>query len=178
MWYVVQVPAGQEARVRVLIERELDGARGEDGRAVLRECFVPQYQTERKYRGQWRRVLRDLFPGYVVAVTHDADALNDRLRRVNAFTRILGSEKRFIPLDRAEMGLINALTAEKRRVIAMSRGVAAGDRVVITEGPLLGREGWIAEVSRSRSTARVRVTMFGKTVTAKVGLAIVGRRDG
>ena len=109
MWYVIQVLSGQEDKACELINLHAAGQRSKDGRPVLKECFVPRYQVERKFHGQYRTLTRNLFPGYVIAVTNRVDELNDRLVRIPTFTRMLGSEKSFIPLDRSEKAFINAL---------------------------------------------------------------------
>ena len=51
-----------------------------------------------------------------------------------------------------------------------------GDKVVVTEGPMINREGWITEVNRRKGTARIEVNMFGRTINVEIGLAVVGRR--
>ena len=127
-------------------------------------------------RDRYRALTRNLFPGYVIAVTNRVDELNDRLVRIPTFTRMLGSEKSFIPLDRSEKAFINAFTTEKHRTISLSKAVYEGDKVVVTEGPMINREGWITEVNRRKGTARIEVDMFGRTINVEIGLAIVGRR--
>ncbi len=102
MWYVIQVLSGQEDKACELINLHAAGQRSKDNRPVLKECFVPRYQVERKFHGQYRTLTRNLFPGYVIAVTNRVDELNDRLVKIPTFTRMLGSEKSFIPLDRSE----------------------------------------------------------------------------
>ena len=176
MWYVIQVLSGQEDKACELINLYAGSARSHDGRMVLKECFVPRYQVERKFHGQYRTLTRNLFPGYVIAVTNRVDELNERLGRIPTFTRMLGSEKSFIPLDRSERSFINAFTTEKHRTISLSKAVYIGDEVVVTEGPMVGREGWITEVNRRKGTARIEVDMFGRTINVEIGLAIVGRR--
>ena len=168
MWYVIQVLSGQEDKACELINLHAAGRRSKDGRLVLKECFVPRYEVQKQFRGQWR---------YVIAVTNRVDELNDRLVRIPTFTRMLGSEKSFIPLDRSEKAFINAFTTEKHRTISLSKAVYEGDKVVVTEGPMINREGWITEVNRRKGTARIEVSMFGRTINVEIGLAIVGRRS-
>ena len=176
MWYVIQVLSGQEDKACELINLHAAGQRSKDNRPVLKECFVPRYQVERKFHGQYRTLTRNLFPGYVIAVTNRVDELNDRLVKIPTFTRMLGSETSFIPHDRSEKAFINAFTTEKHRTISLSKAVYEGDKVVVTEGPMINREGLITEVNRRKGTARVEVSMFGRTINVEIGLAIVGRR--
>ena len=175
MWYVVQVLSGQEDKAVGLITRTVADAVDADGRLVLKECFAPRYQVERKFHGEYKLLERNLFPGYVIAITSNASELNRLLSGVSAFTRILGNEKSFIPLDRAEMSFINSFTVEKHRVIRLSKAVAEGDSVTVMEGPMVGHEAAIRKINRRKGTALVEMTMFGRTVSVEIGLAVVAK---
>ena len=173
MWYVIQVVSGQERKARDLIESTAGGVRDEAGKPVLKECFVPYYQVEQKFQGEYRTVERTLFPGYVIAVTGNVSALNGELAKVPAFTRLLGGGDAFVPLDRAEMALIDKLLSEGNRIVAVSRAVAEGDSIRVIKGPLVDREGWIREIDRRKGTCFVETEMFGRTLKIEIGLAVV-----
>ena len=146
-----------------------------EGRVLLKECFVPLYQVEQKFHGEYRLVERNLFPGYVIVITNSVDELNEKLRRIRFFTKILGNGQKFIPLDRSEMAFINSFTSEKHRVIRTSKAVSEGDTITVMEGPLVGHEGWIKQINRRKGTARIEVTMFGRTINVEIGLSVVGK---
>ena len=61
-------------------------------------------------------------------------------------------------------------------LVEMSVGYMEGERIVVMEGPLMGKEGMICKVDRHKRIAVIEVEMFGKTTTAKVGLEIVAKR--
>ena len=61
MWYVVQTVAGREFAVCRLIESLVEDD-------VLQECFVPRYEVQKQFRGQWRTCTATLFPGYLIVV--------------------------------------------------------------------------------------------------------------
>lgn len=174
MWYVVQVFSGREQKACDLILRTA-AEHPDEGGKVLKECFVPKFQLEQKFKGEYRTIERCLFPGYVVALTSDVNALNRLLATVPDFTRLLGSGESFVPLDQAEMGLINAFTQKDFRTVRVSRAVAEGDGVKIVDGPLVGHEGNIAKINRRKGTARVEIEMFGRTVTVELGLSVVSK---
>lgn len=178
MWYVIQVLTGQEEKACDLIKLTVGDALLKDGRPLLKECFVPRYQVERKFHGSYKKLTRTLFPGYVIAVTSCVGELNRYVRKAPTFTKLLGSsEKKFIPLDRAEMSLINAFTTEKHRVVRLSKAVAEGDSVKVVEGPLFGLEGCITQINRRKGTARVSTTMFGRLMSVEIGLVVVTKHD-
>ena len=85
MWYVVQTVAGREFAVCRLIESLVEDD-------VLQECFVPRYEVQKQFRGQWRTCTATLFPGYLIVVTDRVDELEAQLRRVPAFARVLSND--------------------------------------------------------------------------------------
>ena len=97
MWYVVQTVAGREFAVCRLIESLVEDD-------VLQECFVPRYEVQKQFRGQWRTCTATLFPGYLIVVTDRVDELESQLRRVPAFAWVLSNDGGFVPLDGAVVG--------------------------------------------------------------------------
>ena len=189
-WYVVQVPTGREEYTARLIKRvasevtqilplaeRLQAKGSAFATPLLTDCFVPTCDYERKRRGEWKTVRLPLFPGYVVTVSDNVDLLIRLLRRVPEFTRHLRMGEGFVPLDDAERALVEMLASNEEHNVPMSYGVAEGDEVRVTSSPLKGREGLIKEVNRKRSTALLEVSMFGRTLRAKIGLAIVAKRS-
>lgn len=169
MWYVVQTMAGREFAVCRLIESLVESD-------VLEECFVPQYEVQKQFRGEWRTCAATLFPGYLIVVTERIDELEARLRRVPAFTRVLGNDGGFVPLERDEVAWIDAFTEKGHRTVGVSEGIIDGDRIVVLRGPLRGHEGWIRKINRRKRTAYLEIDMFGRTIHTKIGLGIVRKR--
>lgn len=169
MWYVVQVVGGREKHVLRLIEKLVDGD-------VLKECFVAQYEVKKHLGGAWRTCTELLLPGYLFIISNDVGRLAEELRRVPAFTRLLGNSDAFIPLNNDEIAFISAFTDEHHRVVKTSEGIIEGDEITILKGPLMHREGLIKKINRHRRTAELELEMLGRTVTIKVGLEIVRKR--
>ena len=135
--YVIQVEGGREAHVCDLINKLL-GDR-------IKECFVPRREIFRREAGEWTTVRETLFPGYLFVETDDVSKVMERLARVPAFTRLLGkSDERVIPLSQDEVAWLTALMQPLDKVVEMSTGVIEGDRVIVTSGPLVGREALIS----------------------------------
>lgn len=166
MWYVVQVTGGTEERMAGLIERVASPG-------ALEECFLPRYQTEIKVRGEYRRVEKPLLTGYLFAVTDDPARLACDLARLPEFARVLKMGESYAPLSREEEAWLAAFTEPGRRCVPMSYGVVAGEKIVVADGPLKGREAMIAEVDRRRSVAYLRFEICGREVTTRVGLGLV-----
>ena len=167
-WYVVQVQTGRERAMCELIERVAPAS-------LVGECFTPKYQTQKKVHGEWRDVEQLLLPGYVIVDTGQPELLMQTLRKIPDFTRLLTMGETFAPLEERDVEWIGTFTQKGRRAIPMSMGVMEGDRVVVTEGPLVGREALIKRVNRHKSLAILELQICGRTVTIKVGLGIVGK---
>lgn len=171
MWYVVQVVGGRERRVLQLVERLVDGD-------VLQECFIPQYEIMKKVKGEWKLRTEILLPGYLFLITNKVDQAADELRRVPAFTKLLGNDSAFIPLNADEIAFIDSFTTQNHRVVEMSEGVIEGDEICITKGPLVHQRGLVKKIDRHKRLAYVETTMFGRTLNLKVGLELVRKRKG
>lgn len=175
MWYVAQVATGQEERTLRLIRQYIgvgEGDMGGDG-GILKECFIPRYETKQRVRGEWVVRTRPLFPGYLIVITDRVEDLEQALRGVPAFTRILGNDEAFIPLSDSEIAWLDAFTQTDHRVVDISEGIIEGDEIKITRGPLMNHVGWIKKIDRHKRLAYLEVEMFGRTIETKVGLEIV-----
>lgn len=167
--YVVQVVGGTERRVRDAIFREA----GE----IVEDCFLPSCVIPRKVHGEWRQREGLLFPGYVFVRTSNPDVLLKALREVRGLSRLLGvGEGSYASLSDDEVAWLDAVTGSGTHAMGVSKAVKEGDRVVVTSGPLRGREASIAKVDRHKRLAWVEVRMLGRRTTVKVGLEVVRAR--
>ena len=48
-----------------------------------------------------------------------------------------------------------------------------GDKVIITDGPLLGKEAHIRKIDRHKRIAYLDIDFFNQTISTKVGLEII-----
>ncbi len=166
MWYVVQVKTGSEESALSMIKRLVD-------ESCLDEAFSLQYETMIKFRGSWQMRKKALFPGYIIVVSHNIEELHRQLWNVPTFTKVLGSDEGFIPLSEEDIEWISTFTTNDNRTIGMSEGIIEGDKIVILKGPLMNHTGWIESINRRKRLAFLKIDMFGRTITTKVGLGIV-----
>ena len=165
-WYVVQVLKDREQAMAEHIAQVVPAS-------VVPECFYPRFATEIKVRGRWVEVEKPLFPGYLIAVTNEPQKLDRALIDMQDFARVLKQGEAYAPLAREEREIIGGFTKPGERVVPMSMAVKQGDRVVVTSGPLVGREGLIKEVNRRKSIAVLELDLCGRKVSTRVGLGIV-----
>ena len=168
MWYVAQVSSGQEVAVRDMCKQMIDPG-------ILQDCFVPEYETMRKVQGKWQSIQRKLFPGYLFLVTETLPLLLMQLKHVPANVRLLGQgvfEGDITPLSEVEKDWIVAFMDETH-CVRMSEAVIEGDTILITHGPLLGREAIIKKIDRHKRRAQIEISMFGRTSMATIGLEVI-----
>lgn len=180
-WYVIQVQTGREQQMCDLIERicnEADLSSDIDGRQLLRECFTPRFATRKKVQGVWVDAVQLLLPGYLIAVTDNPGELAQLLRKVPDFTRLLSVSETFVPLHEEERAWIEQFTKAGDRTVPMSMAVKDGDTIVVTEGPLKGREALITRVNRRKCLAFLEMHVGGMRITTRVGLGVVGEEVG
>lgn len=166
MWYVVQVSAGREQKTLDMMQCFV-----EDG--VAKDVFIPRYELQKCFRGVWHTVERPLFSGYLFVVTDDVERLRTELRKVPAFTRILGNDDIFTPLEKSEVDWLKSFMGEASHVVGMSTGVIEGDEVIVLNGPLFNQTALIQKINRRKRIAYLEFQMCGRTVHAQVGLSIV-----
>lgn len=168
MWYVIQVKTGTEEEIQRQCENIIDNS-------ILEKSFIPKYEQERKYQGEWHREWKILFPGYVFLISSAQEALFFELKRVIGLTKLLGTGDTIVPLTDEEVSFLLRLGGEEQTV-EMSEGIIENDRVVVLSGPLKGNEGLIRKIDRHKRKAWLEVEMFGRMVEMQVGLEVVGKR--
>ena len=155
-WYVIQVRSRAEEKIRrsceILISKE-----------ILKECFIPKNKRMKKIKGNWVEIEEILFSGYVFLVSDDPDKLYLELKKVPDLTKMLGH----VDGDKS--------LGNDDHVVEISTGLIENDEVMITSGPLKGKEGIIRRIDRHKRIALIEVELFGKTTQAKVGLEIVSK---
>lgn len=169
-WYVIQVQGGREDTTIASIEQLVS-------REIISECFTPRWQTQKKVRGRYQNIMRNLIPGYIICVTDRPDVLEKSLKSVPYFTHVLSSKSGFVPLNDSEVIWIKKYAQGKDHVIPMSEAVKIGEEVIITAGPLRDRQFKIVRINRHKSTAYIEISFLGRKKEVPIGLKIVAKKD-
>lgn len=134
-WYAVQVSHQHERRVARLLECE------------GYTHFLPTYQVRRKWSDRTKMIELPLFPGYVFCRSRPSSlrfaAGTERICRVVSF----GGKPQ--PIAQEEMADLLKVV-HSRRDISSYPYLAVGSKVRISDGPLAGITGFIAEVQNHR----------------------------
>ena len=165
-WYVIQVIRGKEEQTASLCRNRIPST-------ILEECFIPKYKMKKKYEGAWHEITQILFPGYLFMISNHVELLNNELKKIPDFTKLLGNDGHEIyPLRKDEIHLLHYY-GNDNHVVDMSYGYIKGDRIIITSGPLKGQEAQIRRIDRHKRLAFIEMTLFERRTLMKVGLEIV-----
>ena len=116
-----------------------------------------------------------MFPVYVFMISDHIVQLNMELKRIPDFARIIGKKKSDIfPLDAEEIAFLKEF-AHRDHTVAMSHGYIEGDRIIVCDGPMKGKEGLIVRINRHKRIAEIQLKMFNKNAVIKVGLEIISK---
>src|SRR5271156_2148624 len=156
-WFALQVRTRQEASVA----QQLNGQGYEQ--------FLPLYKLRKRWSDRIKEVNSPLFPGYLFCRFNPRDRLP--ILKTPGVIQIVGFQSGPAAVDESEIRSIQSLVAA---------GVphqpwpflAAGDRVRIESGPLLGLEGILTEV-RSSYRLVLSVTLLQRSVAVEIDSASV-----
>ncbi len=165
MWYVMQVRTGSEENIQLQCQRNISSN-------IMRDCFIPYYEEKRNIQGEWKIQRKILFPGYVFLDSMELTQLYMDLKQVSGLTKLLKTGDEVIPLTEEEVGFLQSFGGEEQ-VVAMSEGIIENSNVVVTSGPLIGKEGYIKKIDRHKRKAFLEMEMFGRVQKIQVGLEIV-----
>lgn len=178
-WFVLYVRAGKETRVM----DDLTQAFSKLGSDAAFEPFCPM--TEVFFRAgakgnagkSYRK--RPLFSGYVFIETtlssrEFLDGFSQLLWSSTDVVRLLRYSNERIALSPHEQARFEYLF-RGTRCITRSVGCIEGDRIIITAGPLVGREAMIRKINRHNRTATVSLPLFDKQTPVTLPLEIVSK---
>jgi len=166
-WYVLFVKTGREKQA------------AEDIRKAFNEGeikpFIPY--GERFFKKEKQK--HPMFPGYLFIETaipneeFQSRSLKFIWRSKNITKLLTYSDSDQAAVSDEERKMLQSLWVNKNRGIDASKGIIEGDRVIITEGSLVGMETMIKKIDRHKMRAEVEVPFFGKPNIVAVGLDII-----
>lgn len=163
---MIQVISGQEEKIVKLIDQERFHA------------FIPKKVKFLIRKGVKIRVYEPLFRGYVFVET-DADALGfqafllERVKPLKEFVRVLRHREQDLETVYPEEKAWILKYCDRQMVIEPSIGYIEGDRILITEGPLVGQEHLIKRVNRHKRWVEVELMMFDQIQRLQLSCDII-----
>jgi len=168
-WYAIQTTAGHENKVRLLIQRRIDGDKLPPEERPIRQALVPVQEVVEIKNGKKVNVERKIYPGYVlVEMVVDQETLH-AINGIQGVIKFVGQERFPQPLRPEEVNRLlgiadEALHEEPQEEIPFMVGQA----VAITEGPFSDFNGTVEEVFPDKGKVRVSVSLFGRPTSVEL----------
>lgn len=174
MYYVIQVAAGMEDKA----ENQIGIVVGD---RLYDRCFHPMRRMKKKFRGEWRELHEKLLPGYVFITSDCIQELYKELKRVPAFTKLLGKEdEQFISLPAQEVEWLERVmgSLDQNMEVQISQvSVSEDDVITILSGPLKDMEGCIKKIDLHRRIAKIEVDFMNRKTVIHLGIEMVGKKE-
>jgi transcription termination/antitermination protein NusG len=167
-WHVLFVRGGHELKIKEKIN-ESD-----------HDAFLPKVTKIFKSKSEMRKEDVLLFKNYVfVKSKHDTTEfqkfIQNEIQQLTGFIKLLKHDQETESLYPHEKEFLMKF-ANKDHVIKESEGFIEGDKIIITEGPLMGHESMIKKIDRHKRIAQLDIEMFGQQRTITVALEIISKQ--
>lgn len=171
-WYVIQVNTGSEQKLRDMIVRQLERTN-----IPYEDCFVPTIEYVQKVNQKYVTKEKPMFPGYLflISTPEQIQEVATCLKQVIGFTKILGENQAFIPLYPQEVEFLLGFSDSNHNV-GLSSGFIENDNITVTQGPLVGKEGYIRKINRHKRMAEIELFFMGRSTRVQVPLEIITKQ--
>lgn len=167
-FYVIQVRVGYE---RKFIANFYKHCPELESTCILK---FPERMLFIRRQGKQLQELQPVFSGYVFIVTETLnEELIAQLKKEDNFIRFLPRTNDVMPLSGNDLTLIKRFT-DFGEVLGPSKVYFnENDRIVVTEGPLLGQEGSIIKVDRRKKRAKIQLQFAENTFTIDLSFEVI-----
>lgn len=161
-WYVVRAISGQEAKVKLYIEKEIQHLGMQD---FVSQILVPTEKVYQVRNGKKVTKERNYFPGYVMVEASLVGEVVHVIKSIPGVIGFLGATKGGspVPLRASEvnriLGKVDELT-DSEELIRVPYVV--GENVKVIDGPFNGFSGLIEEINEDKRKLLVMVKIFGR----------------
>ncbi len=161
-WYVVRAVSGQEVKVKLYIEKEIEHLGMQD---YVSQILVPTEKVYQVRNGKKVTKEKNYFPGYVMV---EAALVGEVLHVIKSITGVigfLGATKGGdpVPLRVSEvnriLGKVDELSDSEEH---LSVPFVVGETIKVVDGPFNGFNGLIEEINEEKRKLSVMVKIFGR----------------
>lgn len=167
-WYVIYVETGFEDDVCHFIDKLKLHLYND----IKYNLLVPKRKIYEKKQGIRKEVIKKMFPGYVLVETDKIDDFYIRARGGPHIIKFLKNNYNFLEVSIHEINQIINMV-DNRGLINISNALVVNDKIHITDGPLLGREGIIKKIDKRKGRAKVEFTINYNSLLIDLGIDII-----
>lgn len=157
-WYVIQVLAGYEDRIRADLLKSIEEKGLQD---KFGDILIPSQKAKASFEQAQQPEEEYLFPGYMLVEMEPVQAALRLVSQTPRISRFLGG-KDPLPLSATEM---DRVLAQVRGEVIVSREKHAfdvGSETEIVDGPFAGFVGIIESIDEEHERLTVMVSIFGR----------------
>ena len=180
-WYVVRVVSGQEKKIKLYLENEIERENLQD---YIPQILIPSEKVYEMRNGKKRVRERNFFPGYVLVsadLTHgEANHTVTSIPGVIGFlgNNTAGASKEPVPLRQSEINRILGKVDEADEFEQkLDTPFIIGESVKVMDGPFSGFTGAVEEVFEERKKLNVMVKIFGRNTPVELNYMQVEKTD-
>ena len=169
-WYVLHTYSGLEDKVKRNLEQRIKSM---DAANEVSRIVIPTEEEIEIREGQRRKVLRKIFPGYILVEMKMSDNGWNVVRNTPGVTGFVGSGNKPVPLDDKEVQtILKQMEAETPR---LKGRFVKGQAVRIIDGPFIDFAGVTDEVHEDKGKLKVLVSFFGRETPVELDFLQVER---
>lgn len=176
-WFLIHTYSGYEKKVKLDLEKRVESLGLGD--RVFR-IIVPEEEVEEEKRGKLVKVLRKIYPSYVMVEMNCEEEIVEGngliyrvdseawyiIRNTNGVTGFLGVGSDQIPMTNEEVERVFKLMSNEKLEININFNV--GDSVLIKEGAFEGEYGKVLEIDRKTGNVKVEVSTLGRNLPIEI----------
>lgn len=163
-WYALFVTTGREEDV---VERLRLYFKESELATLVPKRVLIEYKAGKK-----QRVIKKLFPGYVLVNTAMNPRVYYKLKNIPDLIRVLHYGEYYTRIPDEEMAEIRRLLGD-RDIVDCSYVYLVNSRVVVKSGPLKGLEGLIKKFDRRKQRAKIVVNFMGTPKEIDLGIELL-----
>lgn len=162
-WYVIHVLTGKEEGVKKHLEDITGG---------VYNLFIPRRELRERRLGAWHKVIRILFPGYVLIQGEITTDCYYHIKLTPNVIKLIDNEGEPVPIHKSEIETLNRLTGNSD-IIEISDVLIIGNKVTVIDGPLVACEAIIESVNKRKGRVKVRLNFLGEKRTVELSVNVV-----
>lgn len=167
-WYVVRAISGQEKKVKLYIESEIERLNLQD---AISQVLIPTEKVFEMRNGKKKIRERSFLPGYVLMEAQLGGEVIQAIKDVPGVIGFLGTERgqKPVPLRPAEINKILGKVDEMNEFGEVPEDpFHVGEPVKVMAGPFSGFSGTVEEVNEEKKKLKVMVKIFGRNTPVEL----------
>ena len=174
-WYVVRAISGNEKKVKIYLESEINRLKLQD---LISQVLIPTEKVYTVRNGKKVSKERNYLPGYVLVEAVLTGEIPHIIRNIPGVLGFLGSKDEPMPLRPAEVNRILGKVDElSEQGAEFSVPYIVGESVTVIDGPFNSFSGIIEEINEEKKRLKVMVKIFGRKTPLELSFTQVAKES-